>query len=199
MKFPSSTAVKGTSAAVAAIIAAVFALEKGFVDKPADPGGATNHGITQAVAVQHGYTGKMENLPKEVAEGIYYVDYVKKPGFELIAEVSAPVAEKVVDAGVNTGVYHSSVWFQTSLNALNRGGKDYPLINVDGKVGAQSVAAYKGLQKARGNVRACELVLKLMDAQQAAYYVSLKRLPMFTVGWVDHRIGNVPISRCAKE
>jgi lysozyme family protein len=99
---------------------------------------------------------------------------------------------------VNVGTARSSRWFQTALNSLNRGGKDYPPIYVDGRVGASTIAAYKGLQKVRGKVPACELILKLLDAQQAMHYLNLPHLNVYTPGWVAHRIGNVPLSRCAE-
>ena len=180
----------------AIIIAAVFALEGGYVNNPKDPGGATNHGVTEKVARDHGYDGHMQDLPKEFAESIYYEDYIKKPNFDLVIEASPAVGEKMVDAGVNTGPARPSRWFQTALNSLNRGGQDYPAINVDGRVGPQTVATFERLQKVRGKVKACELVIKLMDAQQATYYMSLTHLNTFTVGWVDHRIGNVPLTKC---
>ena len=41
-------------AAVLAIVAGVFAVEGGYVNNPADPGGETNHGVTVAVAREHG-------------------------------------------------------------------------------------------------------------------------------------------------
>lgn len=42
------------------------------------------------------------------------------------------------------------------------------------------------------------MIIKLIDAQQGTYYMSLKRLSDFTVGWVDNRIGNVALSQCKK-
>lgn len=187
----------GTIGGMAAvIIAAVFAVEGGFVNNPKDPGGATNHGITEAVARKHGYEGDMKDLPKEFAEAIYYGDYILKPNFHLVINQSPAIGEELVDTGVNTGPHRPSLWFQNALNSLNRGGKDYPSIKVDGKVGPQTVEAYRALERVRGKVKACELVLKLMDAQQATYYMSLTHLNTFTVGWIDHRIGNVPLSKC---
>lgn len=186
----------GIGGSVAVIIAAVFALEGGFVNNPKDPGGATNHGVTEKVARNHGYDGPMRDLPKEFAESIYYEDYILKPNFHLVIQISPAVGEKLVDAGVNTGPARPSRWFQTALNSLNKGGQDYPPINVDGKVGPSTVAAFKNLQRVRGEVRACELILKLLDAQQGSYYMSLTHLNTFTVGWVDHRIGNVPLQKC---
>jgi lysozyme family protein len=37
------------------------------VDHPADIGGPTRWGITQAVARRHGYTGEMHALPRHMA------------------------------------------------------------------------------------------------------------------------------------
>ena len=127
--------VGGISGVAAAIIAAVFALEGGYVNDPKDPGGETNHGITKTVAQQNGYTGSMKDLTQEMAASIYYKDYIEKPGFVPMLEISPVVSQKLVDAGVNTGTTRPSRWFQTGLNALSRGCKDFPQINVDGKVG----------------------------------------------------------------
>ena len=198
----SSTKTKvagGSSAVLASIIAAIFAMEGGYVFNPSDPGGETNHGITKAVAVDYGYTGSMRALDKDTATNIYVTNYINKPGYRELIAISHVVGHKVVDAGVNAGTSRSSRWLQEALNSLNRGGKDYPPIYVDGIVGSGTINAYAGLQKARGKVLACEMVIKLMDAQQAAHYMSLKHLSMFTPGWVSHRIGNVPVSRCKEE
>ena len=56
--------VAGGASAIALIIAAVFAVEGGYVNNPKDPGGATNHGVTEAVARKHDYRGHMKDLPK---------------------------------------------------------------------------------------------------------------------------------------
>jgi lysozyme family protein len=185
-----------TGSIIAAIITGVVTVEGGYVNNPFDPGGETNHGVTVQVARDAGYTGSMKDLTVDQAKEIYANEYVYKVGFDGVVELSPAVGEKIIDAGVNAGTGRSSRWFQTSLNALNRGGKDYPPIHVDGKIGAGTVAAYASLQKVRGKVKACELTLKLMDAQQATHYMSLTKLNTFTVGWVDHRIGNVPLSKC---
>ena len=189
---------KGTAAAVAAaIIAAVLTVEGGYVNNPKDPGGATNHGVTERVAREHGYAGDMRNLTKDQATQIYAQDYIKTPGYEPLLELSPAVAEELVDSAVNAGPGRASRWFQMSLNALNRGGTDYPDLVVDGRVGPGTIRAYEKLIERRGQVKACQLTIKLLDANQAAHYVSLGHLEAFTPGWVDHRIGNVPLSKCA--
>lgn len=186
------------SATVGAILAAVFAGEGGYVNDPRDPGGETNHGITKNVAVAAGYTGAMKDLTQVTAANIYVTNYINKPGYGDLITLSPAVGQKVVDAGVNAGTSRSSLWLQNALNSLNRGSKNCPLIAADGKVGSGTVSSYRCLVQTRGKVKSCELTLKLLDAQQANHYMSLTNMPQYTVGWVDHRIGNVPLSRCSE-
>lgn len=186
----------GAAAVAAAILAAVVSLEGGYVNNPKDPGGETNHGITKSVARSEGYDGNMKDLTADQAKAIYRKKYITEPGFEPFLTLAPAVAEELVDTGVNVGPARPSRWLQVSLNALNRGGQDYPDISVDGKVGAGTIKAYEGLVKKRGRVKACQLVIKLLDAQQAQHYLGLTSLETFTPGWVDHRLGNVPLSRC---
>ena len=183
-------------AAVLAIVAGVFAVEGGYVNNPADPGGETNHGVTVAVAREHGYQGPMRELPKETAQRIYTQDYIERPGFHSVIVLSPALGEKLVDAGVNAGTGRSARWFQQALNHLSRGGADFPLVAVDGQIGAQTLAAYRALEGKRGRVKACELVIKLLDAQQGSHYMRLNQ-PTFIVGWTDARLQNVPLERCA--
>jgi lysozyme family protein len=189
----------GIGSVAAAIISAVVAVEGGYVNDPHDPGGETNHGITKTVAVAHGYTAPMKSLSVELADSIYFEDYIQKPGFEPFLQLSPAVAQELVDSAVNIGPAKPSLWLQKALNSLSRGGKDFPQTNVDGKVGASTIQAFRTLQKVRGRVPACELVVKLLDSQQAVYYMSLDKLSMYTVGWVQNRVGNVPLSRCKDE
>ena len=183
-------------ALVVAVVAGVFAIEGGYVNDPNDAGGATNHGVTEQVAREHGYAGEMQSLPKGMAQEIYIATYIKAPKFDRVLALSPAVGTKLVDIGVNAGTGRSARWFQRALNQLSRGGADFPEVAVDGQIGAQTLAAYRALEGKRGRVKACELVLKLLDAQQGTHYMSLNQ-PTFIVGWADHRLGNVPLARCA--
>ncbi|MEN9903419.1 MAG: Bordetella virus, partial [Pseudomonadota bacterium] len=58
-----------------AAIADLLGIEGGFSDDPADSGGATRYGITEAVARRHGYTGPMREMPSDLARAIYRADY----------------------------------------------------------------------------------------------------------------------------
>jgi lysozyme family protein len=204
-KPPSRSVAKAGAAgaiggAAAAIIAAVFAVEGSYVANKNDPGGETNLGMTKVVAQTHGYTGDMRLLSKDFVGPIYYQDYIVKPGFDRFLALEPAVAAELVDTGINTGPQRPSFWLQQALNALSQQGKAYPLVPIDGKVGETTVKADVGLQKVRGKVQACQLIIKSLDAQQGSYYLSISlsnpKLQSFTAGWMTNRIGNVPISRC---
>lgn len=192
---------KTLGALILAVVGGVFALEGGHVNDPNDAGGATNHGITEQVARDHGYTGAMQSLPKGMAQHIYIESYIKRPRYDQVLMLSPAVGTELVDTGVNTGTGRASRWFQQSLNDLSRAGRDYPMIAVDGVIGTGTINAYRSLEKTRGRIKACELTLKLMDSYQAAHYANLaknKAHASFMVGWLDHRIGNVNPARCAE-
>lgn len=191
----------GATAGLAAILIAVVGVEGGYVNDPKDPGGETNHGVTKTVAREEGYTGEMRDLTEEQAIEIYQRRFADKPGFTAIEAASHALGEEVIDMGVNFGTRRPSCYFQRSLNALNRNGRDYPDIAVDCAVGPATMRAYHGLVAKRGERKACELMVKMMDSLQGAEYLRLVErnatLEEYTVGWIDTRIGNVSLERCA--
>jgi lysozyme family protein len=190
-----NTPPKGSIAvAVAAIIAAVVALEGGFVDHPSDPGGATRYGITEAVARQNGYTGPMSALPKQTAIDIYRRQYIERPGFLPLVAIDAAVAEEVIDTGVNMGPARPTRFFRRAVNEVC--GTTLPIVpNMD----AVTVKAW-GDCRANLGPRSCVAMLDSLDRQQRAEYDRLvrvnPRLRVFYRGWINHRIYNVNRARC---
>ncbi|WP_230280281.1 glycoside hydrolase family 108 protein [Croceicoccus sp. Ery15] len=187
--------------AIGIILSALLAVEGGYVNNPLDPGGATNHGITEAVARKCGYRGDMKVLPVQFAADCYVREYIDKPGFRAIVELDPYLGEEMVDSGANAGPARTSRWFQESLNHYNRNGKIYRDIAEDGKIGAGTMAAFYALRESRGKQKACELLIKATDAKQAQHYMRLsaarpQQFEEFTTGWMDHRVGNVPVSKC---
>ena len=187
-----------TGGIVAFILASILYFEGGYVNDPRDPGGETKYGITLEVAREYGYQGNLIDLTLKQAQQIYTDEYINKPNFNKILEITPAVAHKLIDVGVNTGTYRSSLWFQKALNSLSRNGKDFPKVFEDGKVGENTINSYKKFLEKRGTIKGCEMIIKLIDAQQGTYYMSLTRLSEFTVGWVDNRVGNVALSQCEK-
>lgn len=185
----------GVGAAVAAIIAAVLAVEGGYVDHPNDPGGATNWGITERVARQCGYTGHMRDLPKEVAFACYQRNYVERPGFLPLVEIDPAVAEEVIDTGVNMGPARPTRFFRQAVNEVCR-----TSLPITASMDATTVQAWRDCRANLGR-SACIRALDSLDRQQRAEYDRLVRvnpkLRVFHRGWVNHRIGNVKRSRCA--
>jgi lysozyme family protein len=185
----------GVGAVIAGIIAGTIALEGGYVNHRSDPGGETNMGITKRTAVAHGYFGPMRQLPREVAESIYYQSYLVQPGYAPLVAIDAAVTEELFDTAVNMGPARPSSWFQASINALC--GTALP---VDGKVGAGTIAAYRICQTKIGAARLCRAMLDALDARQRAEYDRLvranRKLQAFHRGWIAHRIGNVDRATC---
>lgn len=181
---------------VGSIIASIIGLEGIYSNNPNDPGGETKYGITLQTARDYGYTGSMQDLPYELAQAIYEKKYILEPKYKEVIQLSPAVGHKLIDAGVNVGHKRSSLWFQKALNSLSNNGTQYPKVSEDGIIGTKTIQAYSSLAQKRGANKACKLVIKLVDAQQAVHYMSLKNLSDFTVGWVDNRIQNIPLSQC---
>jgi len=99
--------------------------EGGFVSHPADRGGPTRYGITEAVARAHGYAGAMNQLPRDEAAAIYRRLYWLRPRFDQVAERAPRVAAELFDTGANMGPAVAATFLQRALTALNRGGKDF--------------------------------------------------------------------------
>jgi len=192
-----SNAKKGSITAIAlSMIAGVIAVEGGYVNHAADPGGETNMGITKRVAVEAGYTGPMRTLPRSVAESIYYRDYLVRPGYEPLIAIDAAVTEELFDTTVNMGAPRPSRWLQQSLNTICPS----TMVTVDGKIGKGTVTAFKSCQTTIGAITFCNRMLDSMDAKQRGEYDRLVRvnptLKVFHRGWVNHRIGNVSRAKC---
>ena len=96
----------------------VLLAEGGFVSHPLDPGGATNMGITEAVARRVGYKGPMQDLPVDLAKRIYLEEYWKPVRAE---ELPPAVRYAVFDAAVNSGVKQSVLWLQRALGVADDG------------------------------------------------------------------------------
>lgn len=174
------------------LIDAVIDREGGYSDHPADRGGATRWGITQATARDHGYDGDMRRLPRPVAVAIYRRQYWHRPGLDRIAVRTPALAAELFDTGVNMGPAVAASFLQRALNALNRGATDYPDIIVDGRIGPSTLAALDRFVVVRG-AHGEGVLLKAVEALQGERYLHLaERRPAneaFLYGWLANRIG----------
>ncbi len=176
------------------LIAEVIRRKGGYSNHPADRGGPTNMGITQAVARQQGYTGDMRSLPRESAEQIYRRLYWHAPRFYDVAKVAPKLAAELFDTGINMGTGRAAGFLQRALNALNRNQKDYDDLKIDRQLGPKSLGALNRLLLKRGK-EGEDVLIKAVEALQGAHYLRLaEKQPTqeaFIYGWLKNRIGNL--------
>lgn len=106
---------------------ALLRAEGGYSDHPADPGGATRFGVTQAVARSEGYKGDMREYPLSDAKRVYRKRYWTALRLE---EVPPGIRFDLFDAAVNSGTAQAIKWAQRILQ-----------IPDDGKVGPVTIQA----------------------------------------------------------
>jgi lysozyme family protein len=167
--------------------------EGGYVRHPADRGGPTRFGITEAVARAHGFAGAMAQLPREEAAAIYKRLYWLRPRLDEVARRSARLAAELFDTGANMGPAVAVTFLQRALTALNRNGQDYPDLVPDGRVGERTLAALDAFLKVRGKSGET-VILRAIEALQGERYLRLaERRPSieaFLYGWLANRIGS---------
>lgn len=171
--------------------ARVLGLEGDFSNDPADSGGATRYGITEQVARSFGYKGDMRQLPLETAKQIYRQSYWDRLSLDAVSRLSFPVAEELFDSAVNCGQWLAGTWLQRALNVLNRQGRDYADLAVDGVVGPRTVealGAYLAHRKQHGE----KVLLRALNALQGEHYISLAERRVkdeaFVYGWFLNRV-----------
>ena len=170
----------------------VIGREGGYANQPADRGGATRWGITEAVARAHGYRGDMRSFPREEAVALYKRIYWTRPGFDHIGDIAPDIAAELFDTGVNMGPGVAVSFLQRALNALNRGASDYPDIVPGVRIDDATIAAlttFLGNRAPHGQA----VLMKALEALQGERYLDLaERRPAneaFLYGWLANRLG----------
>ena len=116
------------------IIDDVFKKEGGYVNAPKDPGGETKYGISKKAFPNV----DIKSLTKEDAKKIYMDNYWKPSKAESIPEKLRHI---YFDMCVNFGIRGAGRVLQRACN-----GKNKDKIEVDGKVGKQTINACKNLE-----------------------------------------------------
>lgn len=172
-------------------VAHTLGIEGGYSDHPSDRGGKTQWGITEAVARADGWRGEMRALPKARALAIYRRLYWDRIGLDWIAAVDPTTSLECFDTGVNMGVVVPVTYQQRILNVLNRGGRDYPDLRVDGVAGRATAEAYRAFVRRRGR-EGRDVVVALLNALQGQRYVELCEARVanedFMFGWARTRL-----------
>lgn len=140
--------------------------EGGYVNHPADPGGATNKGVTQKT--YDGWRDKqglprqsVRNIADSEVQAIYRRDYWDAVRGD---DLPAGVDYAVFDFAVNSGINRASRFLQ-----------DVVRVAADGKIGPATLAAVKAME-------ARDVVNRLCDARMA-FLRGLNTFPTFGRGW----------------
>ena len=174
------------------LIGPLLAVEGGYTNDPSDAGGETNWGVTAAVARANGYLGAMRDLTRLGAAAIYRSKYWAGPHLDQVAALSLRIAAELFDTGVNMGEVTAGRFLQRALNVLNREGKDYPDLGVDGSIGPGTLSALVAFLKLRGQPGEV-VMLRALNCLQGARYVELAEGRAadeeFEFGWLANRVG----------
>lgn len=135
--------------------------EGGYVNHAADPGGETRYGITEAVAREAGYQGRMRDLPLDTAKGIYRERYWTTVRADELPEAIRYV---VFDAAVNSGPKQAIKWLQRAVHVTD-----------DGVLGPQSLAAVHAHEP--------QVLLRRLLAQRLRFMTSSLNWAVFGRGW----------------
>lgn len=173
------------------LIDRVVSVEGGYSNHPADKGGATRYGITEETARAFGFAGDMRALPRSEALRIYKERYWLRPGFDKVADIYPRVAEELFDTGVNMGPKTAVMFLQRSLNALNRTGRDYGDVKLDGDIGPLTLQNLAGFKRVRGE-QGEEVMIRALNALQGERYLRISETrpanEAFTYGWLANRL-----------
>lgn len=170
------------------LIDEVIDREGGYIDHPADRGGPTRYGITQATARAHGYRGPMSQLPRHVAAEIYAGRYWHSLHLGVIVDIHEPLAETLFDYGIHSGPSEAAEDLQRVLNVLNRVEKDWNDVVVDGAVGPVTLGVIDDLFEKRGR-RGLKVLTWGVESLRGAFLIGLAEAresqEAFTFGWLD--------------
>lgn len=163
-----------------------------LTDDPADAGGATIWGITEATARAAGYIGAMADMTRDIALDIYRPVYWLNPGFDKIDAILPTLGRYLLQIGINFGSGIPGAFLQRGLNVLSNQGSLYPILTVDGVLGKRTRAALVTYLSIRTMAQDGDLVLMgLMRAFSVMRYVEIaEKSPtqaVFEYGWLRNR------------
>ena len=163
----------------------VLKWEGGFSNHPADRGGATNKGITQATydayRKQKGlHLRSVKFITDEEVEEIYYTKYYLPSKAHLMPP---PLDVVVFDTAVNMGVKTSAILLQKALQELG-----YYTLAVDGIVGELTLHA---VRKAQEKDALFLLIVKYVQLRIQRYRGIVAKNPsqrVFLKGWLNRAL-----------
>ena len=139
--------------------------EGGYVDHPADPGGATNFGITK-----RSYPGEdIRGMTLARAREIYKRDFWGPAGCDALPEA---LRFQVFDAAVNSGVRAAVRMLQACVGEVE-----------DGILGPKTLQAVQSMPAAR--------LVARFNGRRLAFMTTLSNWPAFSRGWARRIAANL--------
>ncbi|MBM7624081.1 glycoside hydrolase family 108 protein [Sporohalobacter salinus] len=152
----------------------VLFYEGGYNDDEEDRGGKTKYGITENLARNYGYDGKMKDLELKKAKEIYYREFWAKHFYNWIEDER--IAVEVFEQAVNIGAKTANKNLQKAYNLI--AGKE---IEVDGIIRSCTLDAINNFKHKND-------LLKLLNILQAKKYIEIiendKSQKKFMRGWL---------------
>lgn len=160
----------------AASLEAVLKHEGGYVDHPADPGGATNMGITRKTLAGWRGVVPFTSLPKSAVKALGKTEagqIYKARYWDVIRgdDLPAGLDYAVFDFAVNSGPARAAIYLQTIVGAAP-----------DGKIGPLTLAAVAKHNPAT--------IINDLCSQRLAFLERLSTWPTFGRGW-SRRVSEV--------
>lgn len=168
-----------TNATVEDMISTILAHEGGYVNDPADRGGATNFGVTQLTYSK--WLGRAASIADvkamdvETAKEIYRANYYYKPRINGLPQDVQPLA---FDCAINHGPIRAMKFIQSVVNLAGFG-----VITVDGICGPETMRKVQQAFDEMGNY----FVNAVVDERVNFYEAIIERDPSqarFRNGWL---------------
>jgi lysozyme family protein len=144
--------------------------EGGWSDDPADRGGKTKYGITEAVWCKFGGNCAIEDITLNQAKDLYFEVYWQGACLDILAVNGVPqdLLSEIFDGCVNHGVCSCIRRLQTAYNIVKVDGPD---LVVDGVIGRITLAALSGFCGVGRHY--CDSLLAAIRFERAKLYTSL--------------------------
>lgn len=154
------------------IIEKTLVVEGGYVNDPLDRGGETYKGISRKfhgnwegweIIDDYRMSGSIAQLDKdedlqEMVFEFYEQNYMR-PFLEIPED---EIREELFDTAVNMGLGTATRFLQRALNLVNRNGKNFDDLVVDGNIGKMTMSAYSKVNK--------KILLKVLNGLQFCRY-----------------------------
>jgi lysozyme family protein len=189
--------MSSTNDAFSRAFAATMQHEGGYANVVGDKGGETYMGISRVYwpswpgwpviddwRAERVNALQRDTMLTEHVLAFYRAQFWDRLRGDELAELSIPIALEMFDTAVNMGVGRAVRFLQEALNMLNRGGRTYADIAVDGLIGRDTLNTLKRcLETQPGSRESNErLILNCLNGEQ---YIAYKQNPQHEqfAGW----------------